>query len=190
MKQIYKVLVGSQAHGLATPESDYDYRGVFIEPTSELLKIGGSVKQTHWAEGLKDDTQWELGHFLQMATKCNPTILEMFVAPVIETTLAGNELRNLFPYIWNKKDVYNSFRGYGMNQRKKFLDNKDNRARKYAVAYLKSLYQACVLLSTGIFSIDMRDTPIFEKLKAWKANNYLLGDVMQTCFEWDNKLTD
>ncbi|KKK77684.1 hypothetical protein LCGC14_2851130, partial [marine sediment metagenome] len=56
--QILKVLVGSHAHGLATPESDRDYRGVFVTPTSDLLRIGvGKPKGHHWAEGgTEDDT--------------------------------------------------------------------------------------------------------------------------------------
>src|SRR3954447_11469464 len=107
--EILKVIVGSQAHGLATERSDYDYRGVFVVPTSELLKIGGdAVKHTSWIEGKEDDTSWEISKFLFMATKCNPTVLETFLAPFashftesMEQAQLAVELRVLFPYIWN-----------------------------------------------------------------------------------------
>ncbi|MBI2020193.1 nucleotidyltransferase domain-containing protein [Candidatus Daviesbacteria bacterium] len=36
---ILKVLVGSKAHGLANKDSDTDYRGVFVESTSEILAM-------------------------------------------------------------------------------------------------------------------------------------------------------
>lgn len=139
MKKILKVLVGSRAHGLHNEDSDHDYRGVFIQPTSEILKLGKTKRHTSWIEGKIDDTSWELGHFLQMAVKCNPTILEVFLSPIEEETEDCKELRALFPHVWNSNDVKNAFIGYGLNQRKKFLDGKDNRPNKFAAAYLRSL---------------------------------------------------
>mgnify|MGYP001501964861 CR=1 FL=1 len=43
---ILKVLVGSRAHGLSTETSDYDYRGVFVQPTETILSLGGKVQTT------------------------------------------------------------------------------------------------------------------------------------------------
>src|ERR1035437_2558917 len=115
--EILKVIVGSQAHGLATDESDWDYRGVFVVPTVEILKIGGNIKNTNWIEGDVDSTRWEIGHFLNMAVHCNPTVLETFLAPKVDINAAnwtdenvidwGEELRKLFPYVWNSNDVKN-----------------------------------------------------------------------------------
>lgn len=193
MKQILKVIVGSQAHGLALPESDYDYRGVFVEPTAEILKIGGHTEHTSWIEGKEDDTAWELGHFLFLATKCNPTILETFLAPYEPRWLGeaekeefalGVELRSLFPYIWNSNDVKNAFIGYGLNQRKKFLDNKDGRPNKFAAAYLRSLYNAYELLSTGTFTIRIIDTPVGQMVKNFKEGNYNPGEVINECLKY------
>jgi predicted nucleotidyltransferase len=191
MKQILKVIVGSQAHGLAGPESDFDYRGVFVIPTSELLKIGGQKTQTtNWIEGKEDDTSWELAHFLFLATKCNPTILETFLAPIMPTpiqdALWGLELRELFPHIWNSIDVYNAFRGYSKNQQKKFLDKKDTRPHKYASAYLRVLYQGVQLLQTGTFPVDFRETSVYDSLVRWKHEDYTIGEVMTETEKWEN----
>ena len=182
-KQLLRVIVGSQAHGLATPESDYDYRGVFILPTVDFFRLGGTMKTTSWIEGKDDDTSWEIGHFLNMATHCNPTVLETLLAPFAPGKALGEltkaeeqlqdtaiELRSLFPYVWNSLRVKEAFIGYGINQRKKFFENKDKRAPKYAVAYLRVLYQATELLSTGTFSINFEKTPIYETLKKWKKH--------------------
>jgi len=184
------VLVGSQAHGLATPESDYDYRAVFVQPTAEILKLGGSVKNTNWIEGKEDNTSWEIGHFLNMAVHCNPTILEVFLAPRVDEGGFdwGDQLRDLLPHAWNSNDVVNAFVGYGLNQRKKFLDEKDNRSAKYAVAYLRTLYQADELLRTGTFTVRIADTPVGEILKAWKAGTFTFGEVIQLCHEWETKV--
>jgi len=195
MKQILKVIVGSQAHGLATPTSDFDYRGVFLNPTSEILRIGGSTQQTSWIEGKDDDTSWELGHFLFLATKCNPTILEVFLAPEVplehlpgQEDVWGSQLRALFPYVWNSKGVHDAFMGYGFNQRKKFLDDKDKRAAKYAAAYLRTLYQAHELLTTNTFTIRIADTVIGETVRKWKFGTFTVGEVIQTCTDWQDKV--
>jgi predicted nucleotidyltransferase len=72
MTTLLKVLVGSRAHKLHTETSDYDYRGVFVVPTEDFLKIGiAKPQQTSWIEGDIDDTSWEIGKFLFLATKCN-----------------------------------------------------------------------------------------------------------------------
>jgi len=188
--QILKVLVGSRAHGLHNESSDYDYRGVFVIPTQKLLQLGPVKKHTSWIEGKTDDTSWEIGKFLHLATKCNPTILETFKAPanLDETTDLGLEIRELFPYVWNSTDVKNAFIGYGLNQRKKFFANQDNRAPKYATAYLRTLYNAWELLSTGDFTLNMEETPVFDKLKRFKAGKYEIGEVIQTCYEWQTKV--
>jgi len=191
MKQILKVLVGSRAHHLDNDNSDYDYRGVTLQPTSELLKIGAQKPKTDWNEKEehdKDETNWELGHFMFLATKCNPTILECFLAPIIETTDEGNELRSQFSRVWNARGVFEAFRGYGFNQRKKFLDQKDNRPHKYAVAYLRTLFNAWELLSMGTFSVDMSLTTIYETLKRFKQGDYEIGEVIQATWRWENNV--
>lgn len=171
---IMQVLVGSQAHGLAGPESDFDYRGVYVLPTQEILSLGYTYKGTHWVEGEKEDqTAYEIGHFLNLASKANPTILEMFVAPIHQSYYdvhekidgVGNivriawtkELRELFPYVYNPKNAFDAFVGYGMNQRKKMLDNHLDRWHKYATAYLRTVYNLCDLLSTGKFSLKVEN---------------------------------
>ena len=187
---LLKVLVGSRAHGLDTPESDFDYRGVYAVPTEDLLKLGGNPKTTSWIEGDVDDTSWELGHFLKMATQCNPTILETFLAPIVEGTSIGYgmALRELFPHFLDSQRIMNAFIGYGINQRKKFLENKDNRPRKYAVAYLRTLFQAEELLRTGTFTVRVADTEVGPMLKRWKHEDAPAGEVIQECVNWEAKV--
>jgi predicted nucleotidyltransferase len=196
---ILRCVVGSHAHGLATPESDFDYRGVFIEPTSEILKLDGHTEHTQWIEGKDDDTAWELGHFLSLAQHCNPTILETFIAPRVDMEkfginpadfAYGEELRDLFPYVWNSKGVMDAFIGYGLNQRKKFLDNKDGRSNKFAAAYLLTCYNAWELLSTGTFTIKIVDTEIGETVRRFKNGDYTIGEVVDTCLKWQHRVED
>src|SRR5258708_3625982 len=149
---ILKVLVGSRAHGLHTDQSDYDYRGVFVQPTRllPLLALEGKYTSTDWVEGRKveeagswrDDTAWEIHHFLKLAVACNPSILETFTAPVMETSEEGDALRELFPAVWHPGRVANAAIGYGENQRTKMRAGKGNRPEQLALAYLPRLTQA------------------------------------------------
>lgn len=195
--QILRVIVGSHAHGLATPESDIDYRGVFVTPTAELLKVNGDRAKTQWHEGAEDDTSWELGHFLMLSTKSNPTILETYLAPVVaigsfNIDMNGlywdERLRDLFPHVWSSRAVRDAFIGYGLNQRKKFLDNKDNRRAKYAAAYLRTLYNAYELLTTGTFTIRIVDTPVGAGVARFKVGDFSIGEVVDVCAAWQGKV--
>jgi predicted nucleotidyltransferase len=190
MKIILKTLVGSHAHGLAGPDSDRDYRGVFVLPTSDILSLGNRKMQTSWTDGTDDDTSWEIGHFLMLATKCNPTILETFLAPITESNEDGLRMRELFPHLWNSHAVRDAFIGYGLNQRKKMLENKEKRDHKYAAAYLRTLYNAHELLTTGTFNIRIADTEVGETVRAFKSTKEGLkyGEVIDVCRLWEEKV--
>lgn len=177
--EILKVIVGSQAHGLATPESDTDYRGIYVLPTKEILGIGYKYRGSHWVEGEKEDaTAYEIGHFLHLATKCNPTILEVFFAPIIKSTLWGNILRDSFKYVWEPKRCFDAFVGYGNNQRKKMLDKKESRQDKFAIAYIRTLHNLNELLDHGYFTVKVGELFIGDTLKRYRTGDYTFGEVI------------
>jgi len=184
MKTILKSLVGSRAHGLHREDSDYDFRGVFVVPTSELLSLGYKEKAVSWLEGEKEDqTAYEVHHFLNLAVHSNPSILEVMASPVQEETEEGIRLRALFPYIWNSRDVYNAFCGYSHNQQKKFMDGKDERPWKYAVAYIRVLLLAEELLSQGTLTVKVAEENA-QKLRDIKAEKFSRGFVI----DWAEQL--
>ena len=141
-------------------------------------------------DGKLDATAWELGHFLALATHCNPTILEVFCAPVIEADEDGEGLRALFSSIWHPKGVRDAFVGYGLNQRKKFLEDKDRRPAKYASAYLRVLYQAAILLESGVLPVDLRESPVFPTLQRWREGRFTKGEVIDECLVWQQAVEE
>ena len=157
---ILDVLVGSHAHGLATPESDVDHRSVFIVSTKELLSLN-FYKSPHvlWSESHDlDGTGFELGEFLIRALRGDPLALEVFRAPVISSTPLGEELRGIFSDIWSSEGVYRSFGGYSTNQRKKITssDPKYSKNRfKYASACALVLIQGTHLLRNQELLIEV-----------------------------------
>lgn len=240
---ILRVLCGSRAHGTQRPDSDWDYRGVFVHPTSEVilhhnrLRAGGTLEESNWNlndDGREDDTTWELGKFLYLATKSNPSILEVFLAPrvtpdggIFQRELGidydlyhyppgkvpdtkfeeevrratnpshqkmwgwGTELRNLFKHAWSSRGVRDAFIGYSDAQQKKMLrqDTDKKRARAYACAYLRVLYQGYCLLEQGHLPVRIVGAEIGTQILRWKSQDILdLGEVINVCCVWRRRL--
>jgi len=186
---ILKVLVGSQAHGLAGPDSDADYRSVFAVPTANLFRVGFKYPGARMAKKEADETAWEIGLFLSLSVECHPLILETFLAPVVTMDDWGAELRALFPSVWSPQRAYEAFIGYGLNQRKKFLDKKDARPAKYAAAYIRVLYNLCELLETGGFTIRIADTQVGKIIKELKEGGVRTGEVIDLGEQWTEAAT-
>ncbi len=182
--RILKVVVGSHAHGLARPDSDKDFRSVFVLPTAELLRIGFKYQGTRMMKEEDDETAWEIGHFLQLALQGHPLVLETLVAPVVTMNEWGSELRQLFPRLWSAQAAYDAFLNYCDNQRKKMLEKKDGRPEKYAAAYVRVLFNLCELLERGTFSIRISETPIGEAVLKIKAGHFRPGEVIDMGEHW------
>ena len=181
---ILKVLVGSHAHGLAGPDSDRDFRSIFVMPTSEMFRVGFKYHGSKVLKEQVDETSWEVGHFLELALGGHPLALETLLAPIVEMDDWGAELRRLGPQLWSARNAYASFTNYGDNQRKKMLDKKDSRPAKYATAYLRVLFNLCELLEKGTFEVRIADSPIGETLRRIKKGDYRLGEVIDLGELW------
>ena len=186
---ILKVLVGSHAHGLAGPESDKDYRSVFVLPTNEMFRVGFKYQGTRMMKEEEDETAWEIGHFLFLARQGHPLVLETLVAPVVVMDDWGAELRHLFPHLWSARNAYDSFINYCENQRKKMLEKKDGRPAKYAAAYVRVLFNLCELLERGTFSIRITETPVGEAVRKIKDGDYRVGEVIDLGEYWAGEAT-
>lgn len=197
MHTLLKVLIGSRAHGVHDEDSDYDFRGVFVINTKELLKIGNQniPKQVGVIDKKMDDTSWEIGKFLNLAVKCNPTILEVFRAPVMEfETEFGSQIQDLFQYVWNSDGVYNACMGYALDQKKKLqkyaIPEHRRKNTKFASAYIRMLYLGHQILREGDFRLNLEDSPIFEQIKKYRAGEYTVSEVIKSGEEWETELKD
>lgn len=77
MKILLKAIVGSQAYGTNTANSDIDYKGVYAQPVEDL--IGFAYKEQ--IEVSKDECYFEVRRFLQLLQSANPTMLELLYMP-------------------------------------------------------------------------------------------------------------
>ncbi len=156
--KMIQVLVGSRAHGTALNDSDWDYRGVYMSSAYDILSILPKYKESKHVEGKEDVVEWELKHFLKLALKCNPTILEVFSAPAVLTTEYTDDLLALFPHIWSVEAVLESHLGYCKTQKTKFLNSNLNNPDKFGASWYRVLIQAITLLQSGYYIVDFSNT--------------------------------
>jgi len=166
--EILRCEVGSRAHGLATPDSDIDMKGVHIAYTCDFFAMGDeekvktSIGLSH--AGDSDAVSYEIGHFLNLAIQSNPSVLEVFKASPhklnMKHAVVANDLLDLFPHVWSSTGVLNAFKGYSHQQSERMFDIKyqnEKRRFKFATAHVRVLLSGIELLRTKDFSIMIQD---------------------------------
>ncbi|MGB3329333.1 MAG: nucleotidyltransferase domain-containing protein [Thermomicrobiales bacterium] len=152
-------VVGSRAYGMATPESDEDRLGVVLLPTQAL--IGLDAPKDTWASTSPDVTMHELGKFLRLALKANPTILDLLWLDEYDVRHpAGDVLVERRADYLSTDAVRRAFGGYAMDQARALQRRGDPRSpesrkriAKHARHCFRALRQGEELLRTGTMSL-------------------------------------
>lgn len=175
MKILAKVVVGSRLHGLDTPESDWDYRGIHISDLRDVLSPFQTLKNTSWIEGDEDNTSYELADFCKQAVHGNATILEVFFSDkVVATSEAHQKMKDNWQKFIDTKKFVAASRGYAHNQWNKFYNFEDvggngqQRTAKFAVAFLRVMWQCEQFLLSGEFKCNLKDCDLYPLLKKIK----------------------
>lgn len=113
---LFEVVSGSQAYGLATPESDVDIKGVFYLP-KDLFYAGDYVEQVN--NPTNDVVYYELGKYIELLVKNNPNILEMMCTPAQHILYKHPLMELIRPELFLSKLAKEAFAGYAMTQIKK-----------------------------------------------------------------------
>lgn len=114
---LYEYIRGSHLYGLNVEGSDLDSSGVYICKPNELLGFKGYTPQVSDA---KHDTTWfEIGEYIRLLTKSNPTVLEGLFVP--KNKIIGEVSPIMQIFIDNRKEFltkecFNPFFGYANSQ--------------------------------------------------------------------------
>lgn len=190
---IMRVLVGSRAHGLADEHSDADYREVFYVPTRELLSLPVSSRPKMAWESINkhtdDEGGHEVGHFLDLACRSVPSVIECLAAPLQSETGDGREidmnvsaeLQALLPYVLSTDSVRKAVLGYANNARMKIFNQgeSDARAHKWAVTYLRSLIVGYELLATGKLRVSFLKHYQWRHLRSARDGTLSVGKTIE-----------
>ncbi len=152
-KVLLLAVVGSQAYGLATSESDHDYLGVFQEPTRNLVGL-----KTHLPESIvskdPDKTLHEVGKFMRLALAGNPTVNELlWLDRYEERSVEGLALLSVREAFLSNK-MRATYGGYALQQAKRLArgdveSNQRNRIEKHGRHCFRLLMQGSGALRTG-----------------------------------------
>ena len=121
MEIIYKTIVGSQMHGLATPDSDEDVRYITLQSVRSIITPfkKDDVKVNTNGE---DVESWELRNFVKYLCSGNPTIYEVIKSPLYDREFAHAEtVRSFMPFAFDARKVLMAHAGYAEAQLKRYL---------------------------------------------------------------------
>lgn len=127
-------LAGSHGYGLSRPESDYDYRGVFIAPKKYYLGFDRiEQKEAGWESepgifdflnGQKDTVIYELKKFIQLLAGANPNILELLWLKQYPVKTEVGEYLVQHRQMFLSKRVKHTYSGYAFAQIKKIESHR------------------------------------------------------------------
>lgn len=203
----YETIMGSEAYGVSSGDSDRDIYGFCIPPKDvvfphlrgEIDGFGrqkqrfGQWQQHHISHGdfEYDFVIYNIVKFFQLAMEATPNILDaLYTAQrcVLHSTKIGNEVRDRRKVFLSKK-IWHTYKGYSYSQMKKMKSThkigkraediaKHGFDRKHAYHVVRLLDQADQLLSLG----EMDLTRDRERMKAIRRGEWTLERV-ETFFE-------
>jgi predicted nucleotidyltransferase len=162
---ILEGICGSQAYGLDTETSDTDIKGIYIAPTRELLGLPKYQPKQTYDHTDPDWTYHELGKYVSLALKCNPTVTELlWLEGYRVLTKQGRMLVDNRHLFLSTSYVRNAYTGYCFSQARKlnarggtYGNGRNKRYEKHTRHLLRLLYQGRELLETG--KLTVRVTP-------------------------------
>ncbi len=172
---IYECIAGSHAYGTNIEGSDTDIRGVFIQPTDDIL-AGKYIEQVN--DRTNDVTFYEIERFISLLCGGNPNILDILGTPKDCIIHKSDIWDSIFPdkeYYLTKK-LKNSFVGYAHTQIKKAkgLKKKINWDKTKVVR--KDIIDFCKILPREIGKV--------LSMKKWlKENEYKQEHIGLTAIE-------
>lgn len=179
---ILAVVVGSQAFGLATDDSDTDTRGVYVAPTAAFWSL--AKPPTHVDGPDPEWFSWEVERFCELALKANPNLLEVLHSPlVVHRSELGDELRALHRAFLSQL-VHQTYSGYVLSQFRKIEADlrRDGAPKwKHVMHLLRLLISARGLLAEGRLVVDVgehrerllavrRGEQAWEEVERWRLD--------------------
>lgn len=165
-------IVGSQAYGLATPDSDIDRFGIYAVSTQYLFKVE-EVRQNFFGKNSKGDDEkfHEIGKYAKLALSVNPTFTELMWLDEYEYKHdLGQELIDIRSAFLSRKRARDAYFGYATSQFKRLQERGDGsfssdtrkRTAKHARHLARLLHQGYNLYITGELSVKLTDPDFFH----------------------------
>lgn len=175
---ILMVAGGSHAYGLATEESDLDFRGVFTEDPEIFWGIGNARETIEKKD--PDIVVHELGKFCRLALKGNPSVLEVLWTDWGYFTGPGNRLQEIRKAFLHRRSLepyreYIKAQLWRLDHNQKPTTGTRGADPKFSMHIIRLCFAAVRLATEGEVMVDAglaRDT-----LMTVRAGQWSLGQV-------------
>lgn len=180
MNVILQGVVGSQAYGLATPDSNVDRLGIYAVDTAELFGLKAPV-ETHVTKD-PDSTLHEVRKFCALAIRCNPSVLELLWLGKYEVhTVLGMRLITIRNHVLSAHRVKDAYLGYATQQmrrmqqaRAQFDDQRrPEKIAKHARHVARLVFQGYQLYRTSSLPVKLPYPDLIRSLGDWAAQGDL-----------------
>lgn len=195
---ILKGLVGSKAYGLDHADSDDDFLGIYVAPTTEILRFTGYTdKQSTRVEHEPDDfTLHEIGKYLKLAANGNPTVLELlFLDDYLIQTQTGKLLVENRDMLLSNI-VFKTYGGYATQQMERlerrgdgsFSSDLRKRKEKHARHLARLITQCKELVTTGKITVRLENPEYIrsigelpdDQIREWFDQNIAELDALES----------
>jgi uncharacterized protein len=164
---LFATISGAHLYGFASPDSDFDLRGIHVLPVKEVigLDIGDeTIENTEFREGLEIDlVTHDLKKFVKLMLKNNGYVLEQLFSPlVLRTSDAHAALKEI-----GRKcvTVHHSHHYFGFADSQWRLFNKENPPRVKPLLYVfRALMTGIHLMKTGEIEANLVTLNAEQKL--------------------------
>lgn len=176
MEIILSAVVGSRAYGWERPDSDTDILGVFLSPTVKVAGLDWHSSQETWTDSSPtgdDHTFHELGKFLRLCLKANPTLIELlFVEHYVILEPIGEQIIALRENFLSSA-LRESYGGFCWSIIKS-IAHMDEGYEKRARHALRLARQGRQLLTTGHLDVRIADSAEYFALTDLPKDDMLL----------------
>jgi predicted nucleotidyltransferase len=149
---IFATISGAHLYGFASPDSDYDLRGVHVLPAAQVVGLN-PIEETIQVEELRDGLELDLvthdaRKFFALMLKKNGYVLEQIFSPlIIHTTPEHDELKDIASQCITRHHSHHYF-GFAKNEWNLF--EKENPRKIKPLLYIfRVLLTGINLMQTG-----------------------------------------
>jgi uncharacterized protein len=156
VKHLLLVVTGSHMWNTARPTSDLDIRGIYIQPTRDILGLyppKDTIEAADLFDGQVDLQLYEIKKVMEMLLNGNGNIVEMLLSPTCfyEHPDAWIDWQNIARQFLTKR-LYHYYKGYYHSQRQRAARNRGSKALVYSA---RELMAGTVLMETGEIIYDL-----------------------------------
>lgn len=208
--EFYRCVVGSALSGISLEDGDRDEMGICMEPRNAITGLD-VFKHYRWRSqpegtpsgpGDLDLTVYGLRHWMQLAIKGNPRILDLLFVPKefwIFNGLLADDIRALRPYLVSKRSI-GAYLEYLTAQRERLLGERGGRRvqrplnekgydGKYASHMVRLGFQGVQLQEHGWIELPMQGESR-DFCLATRRGEVELDEVLSKTKELEAKLAD